>query len=70
MQINGAANVTTQSESTMRQEMFRRADQNGDGKITKEELTTLGSGHGPNRMAVDVDELFSQIDTNEDGGID
>jgi Ca2+-binding EF-hand superfamily protein len=70
MQINGVANGSAQSESTMRQEMFRRADQDGDGAVTREELTKVVSARGPRTGGVNLDELLSQIDTNEDGAID
>ena len=54
----------------MREEMFRRTDQDRGGTITKEELTNGMSERGPSSAGVNIDQLFSQIDANEDGSID
>ena len=54
----------------MREEMFRRTDQDRGGTITKEELTNVMSERGPSSAGVNIDQLFSQIDANEDGSID
>lgn len=47
--------------------MFKKADQDGDGKISKDELKSVlpKKGNGPN-----VDEIFQKIDSNQDGSID
>lgn len=51
----------------MRQRRFQKIDQDGDGKITKDELTAAKpqDGKGPS-----VDDIFSKVDTNQDGAID
>jgi Ca2+-binding EF-hand superfamily protein len=69
MRINGA-DRTTEAESIAPREMFRRADQVGDGKITEAELAKSlpERAQGPNGLK--VDDLFKQIDANQDGGID
>ena len=46
----------------MREEMFRRTDQDRGGTITKEELTNVMSERGPSSAGVNIDQLFSQID--------
>ena len=54
----------------MRQEMFRRADRDGHGKITKDELIEAAPKGGDRAKGLNVDDLFNQIDVNGDGGID
>jgi Ca2+-binding EF-hand superfamily protein len=51
----------------MWQNRFKKIDQDGDGKITKDELKASlpQNGKGPS-----VDELFTKMDTNQDGTID
>ena len=63
----GGLSSRTQDLASMRQARFNKMDQNGDQKITKEEMTAARPkrGHGP-----DVDEIFSKVDTNQDGAID
>jgi Ca2+-binding EF-hand superfamily protein len=53
--------------SAMWQEMLKRTDKDGDGKISKEEMQAgmPAKGGGPG-----VDDIFSKIDTNADGYID
>jgi Ca2+-binding EF-hand superfamily protein len=48
------------------QELLKRADKDGDGKISKEEL----AGVKPQGAGPVPDALFSKIDTNGDGSID
>lgn len=66
------ANVTsgsmaTQDLTALRQKRFSKIDQDGDGKITKDELQAARpqNGKGPS-----VDDIFSKVDTNQDGAID
>ena len=51
----------------MWQELLRKADKDGDGKVSKDELKAVmpQSNTGPG-----VDNLFAKIDTNNDGFID
>lgn len=51
----------------MQQNRFKKADADGDGKITKDELSKVipKDGIGPG-----VDEVFTKVDTNQDGAID
>jgi Ca2+-binding EF-hand superfamily protein len=53
--------------SALWQDLLKRADQDGDGKISKEEMEASmpQKGRGPS-----VDEIFSKIDTNGDGYIE
>jgi Ca2+-binding EF-hand superfamily protein len=62
--INGGSNGA--GLSAMWQELLKKADQDGDGKISKEEFKTVmpqGDGAG-------VESRFNKIDTNGDGLID
>jgi Ca2+-binding EF-hand superfamily protein len=66
--IGGAsASYDVQDAAAMRKQMFQKLDQNGDGKVTKDEMSAAQpqDGQGPS-----VDEIFSQVDTNQDGSID
>ena len=51
--------------AAMWQDVLKKADKNGDGKISKEEFKAGMPQAGPN-----ADSLFSKIDTNGDGAID
>ena len=53
--------------SALWQSLLNKADQDKDGKISKDELKAIApqDGKGPN-----IDNLFKQIDTNADGYID
>jgi Ca2+-binding EF-hand superfamily protein len=69
MRISGT-NWSSESESTMRQEMFRRIDQDGDGKITKDEMVKGAPQRARDGAAPSVDDVFAKIDANQDGSID
>jgi Ca2+-binding EF-hand superfamily protein len=51
----------------IRQNRFKKADADGDGKVTKDELSNVlpKNGKGPS-----VDQIFAKVDTNQDGVID
>jgi Ca2+-binding EF-hand superfamily protein len=51
--------------AAMWQDLLKKADKDGDGKISKEEFKAGMPQAGPN-----ADSLFSEIDTNGDGAID
>jgi Ca2+-binding EF-hand superfamily protein len=63
----GGSSFSLQDMEAVRQARFKKTDANGDGKITKEELTSAipRDGKGPT-----ADEVFSKVDTNQDGAID
>lgn len=63
----GSSTYNLPDLETMRQARFKRADADGDGKITKDELSAVipKDGKGPG-----VDDPFSKVDTNQDGCID
>ncbi len=62
-----SSNYSLPDMETVRQNRFKKADADGDGKITKYELTAVipQKAKGPG-----VDEIFSKADTNGDGTID
>ena len=64
--VSGAS-YGVQDAAALRKQMFQKLDQDGDGKVTKDELTAAmpQDGKGPS-----VDDIFSQVDSNEDGYID
>jgi len=49
---------------------FRDLDQNGDGKLTTEELRQMLLDCGQNASEEDAREIMDNLDHNEDGGID
>lgn len=52
----------------MQEQMFKTADINGDDSISKDELSQISkSGSGQNSS--NIDEMFSQLDSNSDGAI-
>jgi Ca2+-binding EF-hand superfamily protein len=68
--VSGIGSATSafsaQDLAAMREKMFKKADTDGDGKISKAEMQAAApkDGKGPN-----VDELFSKVDTDGDGYI-
>lgn len=52
--------------SALWQNMLKRADKDGDGKISKEEFKAAA----PQGSTAGSDDLFNKIDTNRDGFID
>ncbi len=65
--VSGGGGFTAQVLEAMRQNRFKKADANGDGVISKDELAAVlpKNGKGPS-----VDQIFSKFDTNNDGSID
>lgn len=53
--------------SALWQNLLKKADKDGDGKISKEEFESMAPQGGPGPGAAD---LFGKIDTNGDGLID
>lgn len=62
---NGSSHLAAMEE--LRQKRFQKTDTDGDGKITRDELKAAipDKGKGPG-----VDEIFTKVDTNQDGVID
>lgn len=65
--ISSNTGFASHNLQAMQQNRFKKADADGDGKITKDELSKviLQDGKGPS-----VDEVFTKADTNQDGAID
>ena len=55
------------SSSDMKEQVFSTADQNGDGGISKDELSQLLENSSQN--STDVTAVFDALDTNKDGSI-
>jgi len=58
-----------QSLEQMRQAMFQNMDTDGDGTLSKSEFEA-GAPANKSNNSVDVDQIFSSLDTNQDGVID
>lgn len=65
--FGNAMGFDPQMMAQMREQMFKRADNNGDGSLSKEEFTAAApkQNGGP-----DAAEMFSRIDNNSDGKLD
>lgn len=67
--IGGGGNFPSPSE--MRQIIFNKMDQDGDGVISKSEFDTDAEKRaGKTGQSLDADKIFAAIDTNKDGVID
>jgi Ca2+-binding EF-hand superfamily protein len=64
--ISGS-NFGAEAMEAMRQNRFKKIDQDGDGKISKDELK---AGMPQNGKGPSVDDIFSKVDTNQDSVID
>jgi Ca2+-binding EF-hand superfamily protein len=62
--ISRIGNTQNADMAARRQDFFKKADTDGDGKISKDEFKA-GMPQGAN-----ADDLFSKLDTNGDGYID
>ena len=60
--ISGFGSFSTASLSEMRQKMFNQIDTSGDGSIDKSEFAALAQQNSSSL----VDELFSNMDTDQD----
>jgi len=65
MAIGSLGTMNQVSLTKMHQEMFKRLDQNGDGKVDKTEFAAAGKKQDAGK----AEELFGQIDTDQDGSI-
>ena len=55
----------------MRQAMFKQMDQDGDGSVSKGDLQALAQNISQTTgESINVDKVFSAVDTNQDGVID
>ena len=65
--IGAQGSYGTPNFQAIRQNRFKKADADGDGNITKDELSAAlpKNGKGPS-----VDQIFARVDTNQDGVID
>jgi Ca2+-binding EF-hand superfamily protein len=63
----GSSGSNGMDVTAMWQEMLKKADKDGDGKLSKSEFTAARPQGAPGANA---DDLFKKIDTNNDGFID
>ena len=75
MNISSFGGMQRPDPSAMREKMFQKADADGDGSVSKDELKTMMAdmpappqGMG-GTQAPSADKLFGQIDTDSDGQI-
>jgi hypothetical protein len=71
MTIDGLGSMSQVSLAKMQQEMFKKLDQNGDGKIDKTEFAAARPKDDTRKTdeTSKADEMFSAIDTDQDGSI-
>jgi Ca2+-binding EF-hand superfamily protein len=55
------------ASSNLKEQVFKAADQNGDGTVSKDELTQLLSSSS--KSSADIAKIFDALDTNKDGTI-
>src|SRR5437867_2217221 len=68
MKIDGASR--NQDAESIRQQFFQQADQDGDGRITKDELNAMMPQGGSGMQGPSIDDIFARVDTNGDASID
>lgn len=68
--ISGNSFNTT-SMNEMREKMFKKMDANGDGKVDKSEMKAFQTEEQKTtgRTGPDVDQIFEEVDTDQDGAI-
>jgi Ca2+-binding EF-hand superfamily protein len=64
--IGGGMSATALKQ--MQEQMFKTADINGDNSISKDELSQISKSDS-NQNSSNIDEMFSQLDSNSDGAI-
>jgi Ca2+-binding EF-hand superfamily protein len=65
--ISGSSSLTQSYMAQMRQQMFNKIDIDGDGKLSKNEISVMAA-KGP-KGGPSVDEILSRADTDGDGSI-
>ncbi|XP_073016699.1 calcium-binding allergen Ole e 8-like [Primulina eburnea] len=68
MEANPATSMYLQNMDEVRK-VFQRFDSNGDGKISKEELSGVLEALGSSTSAEEVAKMMAEIDTDKDGHI-
>jgi Ca2+-binding EF-hand superfamily protein len=71
MAIGGLESMSQVSLTKMHQEMFKKLDQNKDGKVDKAEFAAARPKDDTRKTdeTGKLDEMFAQIDTDQDGSI-
>lgn len=67
MQAQPPPGSESNSSSDMKDKVFKNGDQNGDGSISKDELSKLLSNSSQSNTT--ADDLMNSLDTNKDGSI-
>jgi Ca2+-binding EF-hand superfamily protein len=65
--ISSSSSFRQIAQAEMRQRMFSKIDANGDGKVSKDELTQVMANASSGGSS--VDDIMSALDTNGDGSI-
>lgn len=58
-----------QGKAKFDEDLFKSIDSDGDGNITKDELTTALSSSDDSDSSIDIDDLLSQLDSDSSGGV-
>lgn len=67
-----SSGMSAASISQMQERMFKKMDANSDGKVDKDEMTSVqanGPKNGPPAGAPGIEEIFSESDTDGDGAL-
>jgi len=64
-----SSSVTSAMLKQMQEEMFKKADKNGDGAISSDEMSQMASSGNTQGSGVSSADMFSQIDSDSDGAI-
>lgn len=69
LDTDGDGNITKAEVDAHRAEQFAKADSNGDGVVSAEEMTAFGEAMKADRKAKRQGDMFARMDANGDGVI-
>jgi len=68
--IQGSTSISSEMMAQMREEMFTRIDQNGDGQLDQSEMEAFSTEMAERTgQSASTEDIFSIADTNGDGVI-